>query len=121
MRKFLLPILMILFAPIAWADEPKYGGQIKRIGPYEAELVVKGADVELYVIKDHKPLKPTTTMAASVRLFVGNAEQSVELAPAGDKLVGKATAASKGTVRAMTTLTEGGKEVGKAQYSLTAR
>lgn len=121
MRRFLFPFLMILLTPIAWADEPKHGGQIKKIGPYEAELVVKGADVELYVIKDHKPMKPTATMAASVRLFVANAEQSVELSPAGDKLVGKATSVSKGSVRAMTTLTDGGREVGKAQYSVTAR
>lgn len=121
MRKLLFPILLILFAPIAWADEPKHGGQVKKIGPYEAELVVKGADVELYVIRDHKPLKPTAIMAASVRLFVGNAEQVVDLSPAGDKLVGKASSVSKGNVRAMTTLTEGGKEVGKAQYNVTAR
>ena len=111
----------LVFAGSAQADEAKYGGQVKKIGAYEGELVVKGSDVQLYVIKDHKPLQPTGGMAASVKLFVNNAESSVELKPQGDKLAGKAGAPLSGAVRAMATLSEGGKEIGKAQYSLTAK
>jgi hypothetical protein len=111
----------LAFAVSAQADEAKYGGQVKKIGNYEGELVVKGSDVLLYVIKDHKPMQPTGNMAAAVKLFVNNAESSVELKPSGDKLAGKAGAPLSGAVRAMATLSEGGKEVGKAQYSLTAK
>jgi hypothetical protein len=111
----------LAFAVSAQADEAKYGGQVKKIGAYEGELVVKGSDVQLYVIKDHKPMQPTGSMTASVKLFVNNAESSVELKPQGDKLAGKAGAPLSGAVRAMATLTEGGKELGKAQYSLTAK
>jgi hypothetical protein len=123
MRKSLLAAVSLCLAAAspALSDEAKYGGQVKKIGAYEGELVVKGADVHLYVIKDHKPLTPPAGMAASVRLFVANSESTVELKPAGDKLVGKATAPATGTVRAMATLSDGGKEVGKAQYSVTAK
>lgn len=123
MRKVALILAALGFAVAssALADEAKYGGQVKKIGSYEGELVIKGADVQLYVIKDHKPFAPPAGMAASVRLFVGNAESTVDLKPAGDKLVGKAAAPANGSVRAMATLTEAGKEVGKAQYTVTAK
>lgn len=61
----------------------------KKIDAYEGELVVKGSEVHLYVIKDHKAMKPSADMTAAVRLFVNNAERTVELKPEGDKLVGK--------------------------------
>ena len=122
MFRFAVPMMtVLLLAPFAWADEPKHGGQVKKIGSYEGELVVKGGEVQLYVIKDHKPMSPTTGMAASVRLFANNAEQFVDLAPAGDKLAGKTSGPVSGSIRAMTTLSEGGKEIGKAQYNLNAR
>src|SRR5260221_1685131 len=123
MRRFALPVsmLLLLVAPMVWADEPKHGGQVKKIGPYEAELVVKGPNVQLYVIKDHKPMAPSAGMASAVRLSVNNAEQAIQLAPEGEKLAGKASGPVKGSVRAMATLTENGKEIGKAQYSVTAK
>ncbi|MEL3891727.1 hypothetical protein V6B08_15715 [Ferrovibrio sp. MS7] len=112
---------LFAFAVSAQADEAKYGGQVKKIGSYEGELVVKGSDVHLYVIKDHKPMNPTASMSANVRLFVNNAESTVELKPEGNKLVGKAASPAAGNVRAMTTLADGGKEVGKAQYNLNVK
>lgn len=122
MGRFAVPfVMMLLLTPVAWADEPKHGGQVKKLGPYEAELVVRGGDVLLYVIKDHKPMSPTPGMAASVRLFANNAEQVVALAPASDKLAGKVAASVSGNVRVMATLTDGGKELGKAQFNLSVR
>lgn len=112
---------ILTFAISAQADEAKYGGQVKKIGSYEGELVVTGADLQLYVVKDHKPMQPAETMSATVKLFVNNAESNVELKPQGDKLVGKAGAPLSGSIRAMTTLSESGKEVGKAQYNLTVK
>lgn len=112
---------LLAFAVSAQADEPKYGGQVKKIGSYEGELVVKGTDVHLYVIKDHKPMNPTAAMTASVRLFVNNAESQVELKPEGNKLAGKASGPATGNVRAMASLAESGKEVGKAQYNLNVK
>ena len=94
---------------------------IGRSRPYEGALDVKASDVHLDVIKDHKPMNPTASMSANVRLFVNNAESTVELKPQGDKLVGKASAPATGNVRAMTTLADGGKEVGKAQYNLNVK
>lgn len=123
MKKFVAVLAagLMTFAVSAQADEAKYGGQVKKIGAYEGELVVKGSDVHLYVIKDHKPMNPTASMSANVRLFVNNAESTVELKPEGNKLVGKASAPTTGNVRAMTTLADGGKEVGKAQYNLNVK
>lgn len=123
MRKLILTIAALGFASAmpALADEAKYGGQVKKIGAYEGEFVVKGSDVQLYVIKDHKAMAPSAGMKASVRLYVGSTESVVDLTPAGDKLTGKAAAPASGSVRAMVTLTEGDKEVGKAQYTVTAK
>lgn len=123
MRKIAAAVAAIILglAVSAQADEAKHGGQVKKIGAYEGELVVKGSDVHLYVIKDHKPMKPSANMTGAVRLFVNNVESTVELKPEGDKLVGKTATPATGNVRAMTTLAEGGKEVGKAQFNLNAK
>lgn len=113
--------LTLGFASNLKADEAKYGGQIKDIGAYEGELVVKGQDVQLYLIKDHKAVNPSANMTANVRLFINNKESSVELKPEGNKLAGKAAVSATGPVRAMATLTDSGKDVGKAQYSLSGK
>jgi len=111
----------LLAGAAAMADEPRHGGQVKRIGAYEAELVVAGRDVHLYVIKDHRPMNPAPDMTASVRLYAGNAESAVALTPQGPRLAGAAAAPVAGKVSAMATLRQAGKDIGKAQYSLTAR
>ena len=101
----------MLWGNLALADEPKHGGQVKKFGAYEAELVVKGRDVRLYVIKGHRPARPAADMTATVRLFAHNAETDVDLTPQGDLVAAMASTPLSGKVGAMAILRQGGNEL----------
>lgn len=99
------------------------GGQIQKIGAYEAELVVKGSDVILYIVdeKDEK-VEASKFSATAVVLAKGNEQKTVELKPAGDnKLAGKVEFALQGKFRATLTLKSGAAEVGKGRYNLDVK
>ena len=91
-----------------------------KIGAYEAELVVKGSDVTLYLNneKDEK-IDASGFTATAVVLAKGNQQKSLELAPAGEnKLVGKIDFPIEGKFRATVTLKTASGEVGKGRYNL---
>lgn len=99
------------------------GGQIQNIGAYEAELVVKGSDLTLFVV-DAKEQKVDAAKfsATAVVLAKGNEQKTVELKPAGDnKLAGKADFAVQGKFRATVTLKSGATEIGKGRYNLDVK
>lgn len=96
------------------------GGQEVRIGIYEVELTVAGAEMTLYVndTNDQKVNAEGFTAAAIV-LAKGNQQRSVELAHAGDnRLVGKIDFATDPRFRATVTLRAPKGEVGKGRYNL---
>lgn len=105
---------------IAHAQHAHQGGQAQKIGAYEAELVVKGSDVTLFVLDDKDRKVDASTMSATaVVLAKGNEQKTVALAPAGEnRLVGKADFPVEGKFRATVSLMAGGKEVGKGRFSL---
>lgn len=96
------------------------GGQIKDIGPYEAELVLKGQDLMLYIVDGQEKKVDTAKFSASaVVLAKGNEQKSVELTPSGDnRLSGKMDFTVDGKVRATVTLKSPSGEAGKGRYSL---
>ncbi len=98
----------------------EHGGQIQFIGKVEAELVVKGAEVTLYLNdEDDRKLDAAKFTATVVVLAKGNEQKTLALAAAGDnKLVGKTDFAVDGKFRATVTLKSGSAEVGKARYNL---
>lgn len=98
------------------------GGQIQKIGAYEAELVVKGSDVMLYVVDDKEQKVDASKLSATaVVLAKGNEQKTVELKPTGDnKLAGKADFPVEGKFRATVTLKTATGEAGKGRYSLDA-
>jgi len=101
-------------------DHSHQGGQEKKLGPYQVELVVKGSDVTLY-IQDEKDRKIESApfSATAVVLAKGYEQKTVQLAPAGgNKLEGKFDFAVEGKFRAAVTLKNGATEVGKARYVL---
>ncbi len=121
----LLLVLCLGFAPaVAWAQghgHSHHGGQEVKIGAYEAELVVKGADVTLY-LNDDKDQKVDASKftATAVVLAKGNQQKSVELVPGGEnKLVARIDFPIEGKFRATVTLKMASGEVGKGRYNLT--
>lgn len=99
------------------------GGQIQNIGKYEAELVVKGGEVVLFVVDDKEQKVDSSKLSATaVVLAEGNQQKTVDLNPAGDnKLTGKANFPVAGKFRATVTLKAGGTEVGKGRYNLDVK
>ena len=96
------------------------GGQEVKIGNYQAELVVKGAEMTLFVndAKDGK-IDASGLKATAVVLAKGNQQKTVELAPGGDnRLVGKVDFPVEGKFRATVTLKNAGGEIGKGRYNL---
>lgn len=96
------------------------GGQIQKIGAYEAELVVKGADMMLYVLDDNdQKVDATKFSATAVVLAKSNEQKTVELRPSKDNMLsGRADFAVDGKVRATVTLKSGSTEIGKGRYNI---
>lgn len=98
-----------------------HGGQAQRIGRYEAELVVRGADVTLHVLDEaDRPVDASRLVASAQVLASGNQQRTLELRPAGEnRLAGRVDFRVDGRFRATVTLREtSGAEIGRARYSL---
>lgn len=107
-----------LLVPTAVLGQAHQHGE--KIGAYEAQLVVKGSDVTLFVLDDKdQKVDASKFTATAVVLAKGNEQKTVELKPAGDnKLSGKIDFPVEGKFRATVTLKTGATELGKARYSL---
>ncbi len=106
----------------ARAHSASNGGQVQQIGPYEVELVVKGADVTLFVLDSQdKKVDVAAFSATATVLAKGNEQKVIELKPAGDnKLGGKVEFAFDGKFRATVSLKTPAGEAGKGRYALDA-
>jgi nitrogen fixation protein FixH len=126
MLKWLSTVVFVaLAAPAALAQGHGHshrGGQEVRIGNYEAELVVKGAELALYVNDTNdKKVDASDFTATAVVLARGNQQKAVNLTHAGDnKLAGKIDFQVDGKFRATVTLRTSKGEVGKGRYNLDA-
>ncbi|MFE1597271.1 hypothetical protein [Methylobacterium sp. ID0610] len=118
-----LGLIAGLTVPALAHDHPAAnGGQIKQIGPYEAELVVKGAEMTLHIVdeRDRKVDAGAFTATATV-LARGNEQKLVELKPSGEnRLSGRIDFPVDGKVRATVSLRTPAGEAGKGRYSLDA-
>jgi nitrogen fixation protein FixH len=104
-------------------DHASHGGQVQKIGPYEAELVVRGVDMTLYVLDENdRPVDASRFTATASVLARGNEQRQVELRPAGEnRLTGQANFPVDGRFRAAITLrSSAGDDVGRARYTLDA-
>lgn len=99
------------------------GGQVQQIGAYEAELVVKGADLMLYIVDNQeKKVDASKFSATAVVLAAGNQQKTVEMSPSGEnRLAGKIDFPITGKFRATVSLKGGEGEAGKGRYNLEAR
>lgn len=117
----------VAISPVfAWAQgqghshAAAHGGQIQQIGTYEAELVVKGSELMLYVVDEKEQKVDASKLSATaVVLAKGNEQKTIELKPAKDNMLsGKAEFPVDGKFRATVTLKAGSTEVGKGRYNL---
>lgn len=120
-------IAVAFFAGAAWAQHSghahsSHGGQVQKIGKYEAELAVKGTELTLHLNDENdKPVDAAKFSATAVVLAKGNQQKSVELkAAGGNKLAGRGDFQVEDKVRATVTLLSSGSEVGKARFSVDA-
>jgi nitrogen fixation protein FixH len=99
-----------------------HGGQVKKIGSYHAELVVKGSEVALYIVNEKEEKVDASKFSATVVVLAkGNEQKAIELKPAGEnKLAGAMNFDFDGKFRATATLRSAMGEIGKGRYSLDA-
>ena len=104
----------------AHSHGPQHGGQVQKIGAYEAELVVKGTDAMLYVVDDkEKKIDASKFSATATVLAKGNEQKTLELKPANDNILsGKVDFPVEGKFRATVTLKSGSSELGKGRYNV---
>lgn len=98
------------------------GGQLKQIGTYEAELVVKGSEMILHLVDEQeREVDAQAFSASAVVLAKGNEQKAVALTPSGgNRLSGRMDFPVDGKVRATVTLKTPSGEAGKGRYSLEA-
>ena len=125
--RLLVILFALMLAPLAATAQNKHGhshaapngGQIQQIGPYEAELVVKGGKLFLYVVDEKENKVDASKLTASAMVLAKDGQKPVELKPAGgNMLVAESLPATDGKLRATLTLSENGKELGKGRYNL---
>jgi hypothetical protein len=122
-KRWTLAALLVLAPAFALAQDhghSHHGGQEVKIGKYEAELVVKGTFVTLYLndANDSK-IDASGFSATAVILASGNQQKTIELKPAGEnKLAGAFDFRVDGKFRATVTLKSSAGEVGKGRYNL---
>lgn len=99
------------------------GGQVQKVGKFEAELAVKGAQATLYLTDENDKKVDASGMSASAMvLAAGNQQKTVVMKPAGEnRLTGDVDFPVEGKFRATVTLRDGSGDVGKARYSLDAK
>lgn len=123
-RGVLLAALLAFTPAVALAQAhshgSQHGGQIQKIGSYEAELVVKGSDAALYVLDDkEQKVDASKFSATAVVLAKGNEQKTLELKPASDNMLsGKVDFPVEGKFRATVTLKSGSTEIGKGRYNV---
>jgi hypothetical protein len=129
MKRLLLGLTFIVTwgVPTAIAQAHSHaapnGGQLRQIGPYEVELVLRGSDVILFVVDEQEQRVDASKLSASaVVLAKGNEQKTIELAPMKDNVLsGRMDFAVDGKFRATVTLKSGAAELGKGRYNVDVK
>lgn len=128
-RRAFLTIALLAAPGLAFGQAHKHahkapnGGQIVHIGSYEAEMVVRGPEISVYITdeKDQK-VDASRFSGTAVVLARGNKQRTVDLSPAGDnRLAGKFDFAVDGRFRANLTLRGPSGEIGKGRYNVDVK
>ena len=95
-------------------------GQEQKIGRYEVELVVRGAEATLLVRDEgDRPVDAAAFGATAVALARGNERRTLDFRPAGDnRLVTRIDFPFDGKFRATVTLRGPGGDLGQARFNV---
>lgn len=95
-------------------------GQEQKIGPYEAELTVRGSEATLTILDDkEQPVDAAQFSATAVALARGNERRSMEFRPAGaNRLTARVDFPFDGKFRATVTLRGPSGNLGSARYNV---
>lgn len=87
-----------------------HGGQVQDAHGSWVELVVRGDQVEVYVMDEHGGPVPAAQVSGTATVMVAGQPQKVQLSPAeGNELTGKLTTPASGKTVATVSLKIGGK------------
>lgn len=116
MRLFALPLMLALAlspgAALAHGEAPHaaHGGLMQEAQELWLELVVKDADVSVYVLDEARKPVPASQISGTATVLVGGKSYKVELSPAGTNSVqGKLPVAATSQIVAVVSLKVGGK------------
>lgn len=120
-KRFLIAVLATL-STAAYAHGPEHGGQIQKVGKYEAELVVKGSELSLFLTGADEKKADAAGFSANAIVLAKDGQKTVALSPAGaNKLAGKGDFVIDGKLRATVTLMQGTAEIGKGRYNMDVK
>ena len=119
MRRFSFVIAFVLAIAPAFAHDAKgpNGGRVKDIGPFHAELTVKGNTVELYVTDAANKAVAVEGYKGLAIILVGGKSERIELAPAtANKLIGTSSVAIAPNAKAVVRLTNPEGKTSQAKF-----
>jgi hypothetical protein len=124
MLKLALPLALslLLNAGQAWAHadhlKPEFGGITAEADVFQVELVVKGAQIILYLSEHGTPVE-TAGASGKLLLLSGKTKEEVALTPSGfQTLSAKLKARPAKGVKAVATISVPGRDVGTARFTL---
>lgn len=104
-------------APAVYASD-KHGGHEIEVGSYHIELVVRGADLSLYVRDKADKSVDSKAVKASANVLSGKDRATVQLTPAGDMLSGQAPFTVAKDAKVIVTFSVAGGKSEQARFSL---
>lgn len=112
----LASVVALSITAIAHETKGKHGGRIVDAGSYHLELVVKGADVSVFVTDSTDNPVPPAGYKGTAILASGGKTHRVVLEPAADKLAGKAETALTPEAKGVVQLTAPGGGTAQGQF-----
>jgi len=117
-----LALCLLLNAGQVWAHadhlKPEFGGITAEAEVFQVELVVKGAQIILYLSEHGAPVE-TAGASGKLLLLAGKAKEEVALTPSGfQTLSAKLKARPAKGVKAVATISVPGRDVGTARFTL---
>jgi hypothetical protein len=95
MQHPILTLFLSLFLslPLQAHDDhgkPRWGGVVADAGEFQAELVLRGGQVKLY-LSDHAAMLPSQGGSGKLTLLAGGRKEEIELKPVSDSALGGMT------------------------------
>lgn len=128
-RLFLVPLALAMTAALAFADEghdhaaghghdPMHGGIVVHSGHHHLELIVDGANIELFVRGEEGGAEDVAAAKASATLLVDGKAEQVALMPGGASLKGVRNSSEGKVAAVIVSLTMPGHDTEQVRFKL---